>query len=125
MQNRYCISVISIHSVLYYCILLHGKQEGIPVGCQQPTPRPYMLHNENVSTYLGTSPSVQLGTRAEDFSSGGVGSLYGDVQCIMGNGHMGPPSSHEQADTNEIITFTLLWSLTELFINYLNYSDNT
>ena len=23
---------------------------------------------------------------------GGMGSLYGEVQCIMGNGHMGTPT---------------------------------
>ena len=33
------------------------------------------------------------------------GSLYGQVQCIMGNGHMGPPPPNRMIDMIENITF--------------------
>ena len=39
------------------------------------------------------------------------GSLYSEVQCIMGNGHMGPlpyPVDRKMTDTTENITFPQL-----------------
>ena len=40
----------------------------------------------------------------------GVGALYSEVQCIMGNGHMGhlPGQNDRQTDTTENITFLQL-----------------
>ena len=35
-----------------------------------------------------------------------LGCLYGEVQCIIGNGHMGSPCG--QTDTTENITFSQL-----------------
>ena len=57
------------------------KEESIPVGCKPPACQPY----------------------------GGRGSLYGgDVQCIMGNYHIGSPSVNRQTHTTENITFPQL-----------------
>ena len=32
--------------------------------------------------------------------AGGLVSLYAEVKCIMGNGHMGPPPVNRQTDTS-------------------------
>ena len=46
---------------------------------------------------------------------GAGGSLHSEVQCIMGNGHMGPPC--EQRDITENITFKQLqWYLVRMTI---------
>ena len=36
------------------------------------------------------------------------GGLYSEVQCIMGNGHMGPASPSLRIDTTENVTFPKL-----------------
>ena len=38
----------------------------------------------------------------------GLGVRYGEVQCIMDNGHMGPLPPCRQTDTTENITFPQL-----------------
>ena len=39
---------------------------------------------------------------------GGVGSLYGEVQCIMGNGHMGLPCRQNDRHTR-LKTLIAVW----------------
>ena len=70
----------------HYTYVYTNKRENIQVGCWPPDCQPYMLLNEHVWTY-GWEVPVQWGLSWKD---GGEGSLHGEVQCIVGNGHMGP-----------------------------------
>ena len=87
------------------------KQENIPVGCQPPACQPlggggmqgwgtglWPLHSE-----------VQVEQVQTCLVRGRV-ALYGEVQSIMGNGHMRPPYVNRQNDvhTMENITFPQL-----------------
>ena len=108
-----------------------GKQETIPVGCVPPACQPYKLQPTAVSNNGGgVSSNEQVWTGLQYWPPGvtnrglglelglgvshvpclmvrGVrGSLFTEVQCITGNGHMGTP--REQTDTSENITFPQL-----------------
>ena len=49
------------------------------------------------------------GTRTEE------GALYNEIQCTMGNGHMGTPSPCQQTDTNKNMTFLQLrWRVVKM-----------
>ena len=54
----------------------------------------------------------------EGWGGGKAGALYNEVQCILGNGHMGPHLC-EQTDRTENITFPQLrWRAVNIDVNY-------
>ena len=56
---------------------------------------------------------VQWGLVSEQAGASEGGFLYSEVQCIMVNGHMGPPPlPFEETDTTENITFLMWWKST-------------
>ena len=83
------------------------NQKNIPVGCVQPVCQPYVLRPPDVST----DRDAQVNKFEEVFSvchqisltgapishirggggGWGKGGLYSEVQCIIGNGHIGIP----------------------------------
>ena len=114
--------------VAHFITLGHGKdlqcqQERIPAGCQLLTCRPYVLQNEQIWTCVCGRGVPVASSNLNKFEhvqgpvhgGGGIvcvwggalepcigaGSLCGEIQCIMGNGHVGPP--WEQNDTTETI----------------------
>ena len=72
------------------------KHENIPVGCKLPACQPFIIEQ----VWICGGAAAKAGT-------GGKGSLYGEVQCIMANGYMGPPRGQNEwlTDTTENITF--------------------
>ena len=93
----------------------HLKQESIPVGCVQPACTDRNSFNGQMSSsgvpsshVLGAGP-VEGGPQVSCVVPGQWGSVYSEVQCIMGNGHMGtPPWTHTHKHTCENITFPQL-----------------
>ena len=55
-----------------------------------------------------TSKGVGTCISSDDHQMSLSGGLYSEVQCIMGNGHMGTPPSCEQTYACENITFPQL-----------------
>ena len=130
------------------------QQESIPVGCLPPACWPYVLQYPatRCQHWWGTMGLYREGTRAlcrgelyrgrcpvwrralykEGPVHGGLctkgalyrGSLYGEVQCIMGNGHMWLLLwTERQTDRTENITFQQLhwWAVTTNEKNYLKH----
>ena len=58
------------------------RQESIPVGGGWGCGRDDRGGRHTVKSKLNKFEHIR----------GGMGSLYGEVQCIMGNGHMGTPT---------------------------------
>ena len=92
------------------------SQESIPVGCLSPACQPYMRRwSPDVSTRGSRQVNKfeQVSIDGHQMSLAGVGgphvpmALYSVVQCITGNGDMGPsfPPTEWQTDICEIITF--------------------
>ena len=82
--------------------VLPYRRGGVPVS---------QVQVGQVWTYLGVGlgPDTVQSLYSKVPSPGGraVRFLYGEVQCIMGDGHMGPlpPPPREQTDVTENITF--------------------
>ena len=55
-------------------------------------------HSSRMST--ARLPNVQWGSSWTILNMSGEGSLYGEVQCIIGDGHMGPPRAHTDWHTD-------------------------
>ena len=62
------------------------------VGCEPPACQPYVIQDPpDVSTRVSLYEESQgFGSLCNKFDYVWGSSLYGDVQCVMGNGHMGP-----------------------------------
>ena len=72
-------------------------QESIPVGCVPATWKPYPFQ------FHWPPPDITPGgprshVRGEGADVGG--GLYSEIECIMGNGYMGPPSPPDRMMTD-------------------------
>ena len=75
------------------------KQESIPVECQSPACQLYVPHNEVQVEQAWTYPSGHSQSPAQRDS------LSGEVQCFMGNGHMGPSAYGQNDRQTRLKTF--------------------
>ena len=82
------------------------QQESISVGCQLPACQQWTIHAGKARyLHLGVGGGPQEEERVP-FEHVRGRSMYGEVQCIMANGHMGPPHPPDrQTDITENITF--------------------
>ena len=104
-REQFLVNLISIyqgkiHFSTRKCLLTNLSQLKTRKHCsryQPPACQPYMLHNEQVWTCPGIR--VWWGPFWINSNMSEGESLSGDVQYIMGNGHMGPPCGQTERQT--------------------------